>query len=320
MGGHRIYNSNSGKVGTMRHQTHTVLFLLICLATQAKLSEIVEGSGDEEFDQDAAINEAVNKVTELVTSWADNLEDIDMDLEINQMENEVTDEKAGKRKRKCEKCERKIFRARNSEFCESCQEEETVEVTTALTTPQSSISQSLIQNLKLNHNHHHHHNHRLVQKRRRVEIRCQKCTKNSFRARNENFCSTKCSLEEDNMEKEKTTIASTTTPTTTTTTTTTTSPPTTTEMMTTTTETNKKVARCLARCSRRPENMKWTEKCNMRCEKIAAQETEENENNTKRKRNKKTKKQKEDKNQDSLENVAKKGPLETFIKFLFKRS
>ena len=125
-------------------------------------SEIVEGSGDEEFDQDAAINEAVNKVTELVTSWADNLEDIDMDLEINQMENEVTDEKAGKRKRKCEKCERKIFRARNSEFCESCQEEETVEVTTALTTPQSSISQSLIQNLKLNHNH--HHNHRLVQK------------------------------------------------------------------------------------------------------------------------------------------------------------
>merc|ERR1711953_1305197 len=270
----------AGKVGTMRHQTHTVLFLLVCLATQAKLSEIVEGSGDEEFDQDAAINEAVNKVTELVTSWADNLEDIDMDLEINQMENEVTDEKAGKRKRKCEKCERKIFRARNSEFCESCQEEETVEVTTALTTPQSSISQSLIQNLKLNHNHHHHHNHRLVQKRRRVEIRCQKCTKNSFRARNENFCSTKCSLEEDNMEKEKTTIASTTTPTTTTTTTTTT-PPTTTEMMTTTTETNKKVARCLARCSRRPENMRWTEKCNMRCEKIAAQETEENENNTK---------------------------------------
>merc|ERR1711953_1222394 len=132
--GHRIYNSNSGKVGTMRHQTHTVLFLLICLATQAKLSEIVEGSGDEEFDQDAAINEAVNKVTELVTSWADNLEDIDMDLEINQMENEVTDEKAGKRKRKCEKCERKIFRARNSEFCESCQEEETVEVTIAITT------------------------------------------------------------------------------------------------------------------------------------------------------------------------------------------
>merc|ERR1711953_767158 len=262
----------AGKVGTMRHQTHTVLFLLICLATQAKLSEIVEGSGDEEFDQDAAINEAVNKVTELVTSWADNLEDIDMDLEINQMENEVTDEKAGKRKRKCEKCERKIFRARNSEFCESCQEEETVEVTTALTTPQSSISQSLIQNLKLNHNHHHHHNHRLVQKRRRVEIKCQKCTKNSFRARNENFCSTKCSLEEDNMEKAKTTTASTTT---------TTSPPTTTEMMTTTTETNKKVARCLARCSRRPENMKWTEKCNMRCEKIAAQETEENENNTK---------------------------------------
>merc|ERR1711994_439376 len=299
--------SNSGKVGTMRHQTHTVLFLLVCLATQAKLSEIVEGSGDEEFDQDAAINEAVNKVTELVTSWADNLEDIDMDLEINQMENEVTDEKAGKRKRKCEKCERKIFRARNSEFCESCQEEETVEVSTALTTPQSSISQSLIQNLKLNHNHHHHHNHRLVQKRRRVEIRCQKCTKNSFRARNENFCSTKCSLEEDNVEKAKTTTASTTIPTTTT-------------SMTTTTETNKKVARCLARCSRRPENMKWTEKCNMRCEKIAAQETEENENNTKRKRNKKTKKQKEDKNQDSLENVAKKGPLETFIKFLFKRS
>ena len=35
--GHRIYNSNSGKVGTMRHQTHTVLFLLVCLATQAKL-------------------------------------------------------------------------------------------------------------------------------------------------------------------------------------------------------------------------------------------------------------------------------------------
>ena len=34
--GHRIYNSNSGKVVTMRHQTHIVLFLLVCLATQAR--------------------------------------------------------------------------------------------------------------------------------------------------------------------------------------------------------------------------------------------------------------------------------------------
>merc|ERR1711953_1526500 len=125
----------AGKVGTMRHQTHTLLILLICLATQAGLSELVEGSGDEEFDQDAAINEAVNKVTELVTSWADNLEDLDMDLEINQEENEITDKKAAKRKRKCEKCKRKSFRGRNAEFCGDCQEEEEeeerVEVTTA---------------------------------------------------------------------------------------------------------------------------------------------------------------------------------------------
>ena len=62
----------------------------------------------------------------------------------------------------------------------------------------------------------------------------------------------------------------------------------------------------------------------MRCDKIAAEEmeeTENNENNGKRKRNKKTKKQKEKKNEDIHDNVVKKvGPLETFIKFLFKRS
>merc|ERR1719225_560511 len=107
----------------MRH-TLRLLLLLVCLATQASTSEVVEGSGEEEFDQDAAINEAVNKVTELVTSWADNLEDLDMDLEINQEENEITDEKAAKRKRKCEKCKRKVFRGRNAEFCGGCQEEE----------------------------------------------------------------------------------------------------------------------------------------------------------------------------------------------------
>merc|ERR1712183_1210788 len=76
MGGqHRIYNSHShsGKVGTMRHSVHTLLIIIVCLATQTSTSEVVEGSGEEEFDQDAAINEAVNKVTELVTSWADNL-------------------------------------------------------------------------------------------------------------------------------------------------------------------------------------------------------------------------------------------------------
>merc|ERR1712048_941870 len=269
-------NSNSGKVGTMRHQTHTVLFLLVCLATQAKLREIVEGSGDEEFDQDAAINEAVNKVTELVTSWADNLEDLDMDLEINQKENEITNEKAAKRKRKCEKCDRKSFLARNTEFCEKCQEEETLEVTTTLTTALTT-PQSPVHNLKhiLKYNHNHNHNHRLINRRRKVELRCRKCTKNSFRGRNEKFCSTKCSLREDNMEEKTTAPSTTTIPTSTTSTTSTssTNPPTTTEMMTTTTETNKKVARCLTRCSRRPENVKWTEKCNMRCEKIAEQET-----------------------------------------------
>merc|ERR1719225_1421003 len=109
----------------MRHSASTLLLLLIaCLATQTRQSEVVEGSGDEEFDQNAAINEAVNKVTELVTSWADNLEDLDLDLEINQEENEITDEKAAKRKRKCAKCERNNFRGRNSEFCDDCQEAE----------------------------------------------------------------------------------------------------------------------------------------------------------------------------------------------------
>merc|ERR1712079_134976 len=133
--------SQRGKVVRMRHRANTVLLLLIaCLGTQAQagLSELVEGSGEEDFDQDAAINEAVNKVTELVTSWADNLEDLDMDLEINQEENEITDKKAAKRKRKCEKCKRKVFRGRNAEFCGGCQEEEekvTTEVTTEVSTP-----------------------------------------------------------------------------------------------------------------------------------------------------------------------------------------
>merc|ERR1711997_1200442 len=159
-------------------------------------------------------------------------------------------------------------------------------------------------------------NHRLINRRRKLEERCQKCTKNSFRARNDNFCSTKCSQKEADMEEVKTTTTTTTTTSTTTTTTTST----TTEMMTTTTEMNKKVARCLSRCSRRPSNTKWTEKRNTRCEKIAAEEMEEeNENNGKRKRNKKTKNQRKEKNhQDKEEDVVKKvGPLETFIKFLF---
>merc|ERR1712183_407453 len=302
-------HSHSGKVGTMRHSVHTLLIIIVCLATQTSTSEVVEGSGEEEFDQDAAINEAVNKVTELVTSWADNLEDLDLDLEINQEENEITDEKAAKRKRKCAKCERKNFRGRNTEFCDGCQEEQEQEqeLTTALTTPKSSND-----NLKFNHNH----NHRLINRRRKLEERCQKCTKNSFRARNDNFCSTKCAQGEADMEEVKTTTSTSTTTTSTTSTTT--------EMMTTTTEMNKKVARCLSRCSRRPSNTKWTEKCNTRCEKIAAEEMEEeNENNNgKRKRNKKTKKQRKEKNhQDKEEDVVKKvGPLETFIKFLFKRS
>merc|ERR1711997_661243 len=202
-------NSKSGKVVTMRH-TLRLLLLIVCLATQARTSDLVEGSGDEEFDQDAAINEAVNKVTELVTSWADNLEDLDLDLEINQEENEITAEKAAKRKRKCAKCERKNFRGRNTEFCEGCQEEQEQEqeLTTALTTPKSSND-----NLKFNHNH----NHRLINRRRKLEERCQKCTKNSFRARNDNFCSTKCSQKEADMEEVKTTTTTTTTTTSTTT-------------------------------------------------------------------------------------------------------
>merc|ERR1711953_198342 len=223
-------HSQSGKVGSMRHSAHTLLILIVCLVAQARLSEVVEGSGDEEeFDQDAAINEAVNKVTELVTSWADNLEDLDLDLEINQEENEITDEKAAKQKRKCAKCQRKSFRGRNTEFCEGCQgeqEQQETEVTTALTTPQSS-----------NHNH----NHRLIYRRRKLEERCQKCSKNTFRARNENFCSTKCAQEEADMEEVKTTTSTTSSTTTTTTTTSTT-----TQMMTTTTE----MTKCLSRCSR----------------------------------------------------------------------
>merc|ERR1712203_387012 len=227
--------SQSGKVGAMRRPGHTLLLLIVCLATQARTSDVVEGSGDEEFDQDAAINEAVNKVTELVTSWADNLEDLDLDLEINQEENEITEEKAAKRKRKCEKCLRKHFRGRNTEFCDGCQveeEEETVvEVTTALTTPPSSND-----NLKYNHNN----NHRLIQRRRKLEERCQKCTKNSFRARNDNFCSTKCSLGEDDMKEVKTKTSTTTLPTTTTPI----------EIMTTT-EAGKRLTRCLTRCTKR---------------------------------------------------------------------
>merc|ERR1739844_513436 len=104
--------------------------------------------------------------------------------------------------------------------------------------------------------------------------------------------------------------------------------------MTTTTEKSKRLTRCLTRCTKRPENIEWTEKCKKRCEKLAAPEMEENEeNNGKRRRsNKKTKKQKgkkekrekkvkkEKKGESQDHGVKKVGPLETFIKFLFKRS
>ena len=101
-----------------------------------RFSEEVEGSGaeQEEFDEKAAINDAVSKVTELVTNWADNVEEVDLkeNLEINEEENEITPAD-------CTRCRKRSFRMKNSELCSRCSEPEE---TTALTTPKLKDSKT----------------------------------------------------------------------------------------------------------------------------------------------------------------------------------
>merc|ERR1711936_202228 len=127
---------DTGKVVTMRLR-QIFVFLLLLIGTWARPSrDEVEGIGaeDEEFDENAA----VNKVTELVSNWADNIGDVDMNLEINHEENEISHEKI--KKKKCEKCVKKGFRVRNLDLCSRCEEEEQEEqeVTTAMTTPKQN--------------------------------------------------------------------------------------------------------------------------------------------------------------------------------------
>ena len=97
----------------------------------------MEGSGD---DQDTAISEAVNKVVELVDEVVSNLNDNIEDLEVNLADNEIPDTK---QKRKCARCVRRVFRARNRQLCEECGGAEDT-ATSAMTTPASSTPASAL--------------------------------------------------------------------------------------------------------------------------------------------------------------------------------
>merc|ERR1712228_634998 len=171
--------------------------------------DVVEGSGDEE--QDIAISEAVNKVVELVDEVVNDLNDKieDMDMEVNLADNEISDKKTKKNKtkkvnkKKCSKCVKKHFRARNSELCDECDGGQ-AEATTAMTTPSTTTTTTttvattttteqvttttLMEFIS-------------KKKEQKIKERCQKCKKRNFRARNEDFCSEKCS-DESEMEAE----------------------------------------------------------------------------------------------------------------------
>merc|ERR1739838_351888 len=146
--------------------------------------DVVEGSGDEE--QDMAISEAVNKVVELVDEVVNDLNDKIEDMEVNLADNEISDKKTKKNKdkkinkKKCSKCARKHFRARNSELCDECDGGQAEATTTTGEITTTTMMEFI--NKK---------------KEQKIKERCQKCKKRNFRTRNEDFCSEKCSDESE---------------------------------------------------------------------------------------------------------------------------
>merc|ERR1712111_162724 len=101
-------------------------------------------------------------------------------------------------KKKCAKCVKKHFRARNSELCDECDGGQ-AEATTAMTTP-STTTTTTTTTVTTTTTTEQVTTTTLMEfiskkKEQKIKERCQKCKKRNFRARNEDFCSEKCSDE-----------------------------------------------------------------------------------------------------------------------------
>lgn len=85
-------------------------------------------------------------------------------------------------------------------------------------------------------------------------------------------------------------------------------------------EVKEKRKRCLERCSRVPENVEWTEHCQARCGKRKVLKKGEEDNKVKKSKNKDRRRKEETKKEKKKETKKgnKVGPLETFIKYLFR--
>merc|ERR1712130_730569 len=157
--------------------------------------DLVEGSGDDD-DQSLAITQAVKKVAELVDEVASDLNENIDNLEVNLEENEIKDEMKTKKKRnkKCKKCVKRVFRARNSALCKQCDDEnDAEEETTANTTPASTTPTTTSPSTTSSDNL----NNKRIQK---IKERCEKCHKKNFRARNADFCDSKCVTSDEIMD------------------------------------------------------------------------------------------------------------------------
>merc|ERR1712025_42660 len=164
--------------------------------------DLVEGSGDED-DQSLAITQAVKKVAELVDEVASDLNENIDNLEVNLEENEIKDEMKTKKKRnkKCKKCVKRVFRARNSALCKQCDDENDVEEeTTANTTPASTTPTTTSPStttMPPTTTSSDNLNNKRIQK---IKERCEKCQKKNFRARNADFCDSKCVTSDEIMD------------------------------------------------------------------------------------------------------------------------
>merc|ERR1712018_247053 len=114
---------------------------------------------------------------------------------VNLEENEIKDEMKIKKKRnkKCKKCVKRVFRARNSALCKQCDDENNAEEeTTANTTPASTTPTTTSPStttMPPTTTSSDNLNNKRIQK---IKERCEKCHKKNFRARNADFCDSKC--------------------------------------------------------------------------------------------------------------------------------
>merc|ERR1711868_46210 len=216
-------------------------------------------------------------------------------------------------KKKCGKCTRKSFRARNRSLCDLCETKEEEASTTAITTTSTTTTEAMTETTPSPKTLHRMINAKRAQK---IKERCQKCQRKHFRNRNEKFCDSKCSAD-DEMDKDEMEVQ--------------------TEAVTTTTSTEESSTADVKSVSSSTEASNNDDKMETETEAVMKSEDDEEmmseETTTKKaKGRRKNKNKKNNKKVSNLKNedeheweyvdieTRKAGPLESFIKYLFKRS